>query len=180
MPTSSPLKHRIRCILLAAVLGAPLPCGAQTYLIDFGRNDGTNGNPTPSPTDGKYWNNIATTSATVANGTVVANLVATDGSIPTNDAGAALRLQITSSTWGANGILNGGLLAPSPALLGDFAVPQATQDYFYVPKESVSGTCKISGLRADRIYQLRFFGSREATQTRVTTYSVTAGNDRWQ
>jgi lysophospholipase L1-like esterase len=153
---------------LSVSTGAPPASGATTqavYLVDCGRHDsGTNGLPTASPDyNGNTWNNFGPVLTTVTNGSTLLNLVDT-----TNGA-SSIGFEITSGGWAANGILNGGLLTPSPALLGLFAVTNATMDYIFT---TVSDTFKLTGLNTARVYNLEFFGTRSNTATRTSTYTV--------
>jgi lysophospholipase L1-like esterase len=151
------------------------PISSPTVRVDFGRHDGTNGNPTVSPDPfGKHWNNFATT----ANGSSVSNLVNTAGQ-PTT-----LGVTLTSANWQNNGINNGGLTATPPGTqaplasrLGELAVDTATQDYlFYNGATGTGSSLKISGLDPTKLYSMRFFGTRNATDVRRSTYTITAGN----
>ena len=144
------------------------PIPGKVVRVDFGRHDGTNGNPTTSPDAfGKHWNNFAT----VANGSAVSNLVTTANE-PT-----ALGITLTSAGWQNNGILNGGLLAPTAALLGELAVPTATQDYLFIQgADGAKASLPIRGLNPTKLYSMRFFGTRSETGARRSTYTITAGN----
>lgn len=147
--------------------------GGNTILIDFGRHDGgTNGDTTTSPdSNGNYWNNLGPTTQAVSNGTRLANLVTI-----TNGA-TGMAIEMITAGWEANGILNGGLLTPSPTLLGDLAVTNATMDYFFT---TASATLRISGLETNQTYDLTFFGTRETTTTRISTYTVGAASTNLQ
>ena len=131
---------------------------------DFGPNDVTNGNSTPSPdANGNYWNNILNQTGVQDTFRLVdkAN-VAT---------GIKLKVGVGFQT---NGILNGGLLAPSTALLGQYAVATATQDYFFL---AASATLRLSGLDRSKRYVFHLFGSRElATEVRTTKFTLTGGS----
>lgn len=144
--------------------GSP-PSAPAIFLVDFGRHDGTNGNATASPdVNGNYWNNLSSRiDSAVTNGTKIANMISTSNGT------SSIGLEITNAGWTANGILNGGLTNPSPALLGDFAIATATQDYFFTP---TNASFKLTGLNSGKTYTLRFFGSRLDTVNRLTTYSV--------
>ncbi|RYD20517.1 MAG: hypothetical protein EOP88_14765 [Verrucomicrobiaceae bacterium] len=144
------------------------PIASKTVRIDFGKHDVTNGNPTTSPDSfGKYWNNFGQT----ANGSALLNLINTANE-PT-----PLGVTLTATTWQNNGILNGGLLAPTVARLGELAVATATQDYLFVAGNTgTNGTLKISGLNPARLYSMRFFGTRNEPQIRRSTYTITAAN----
>jgi len=141
----------------------------QTILVDFGPNDGTNGAITASPDNlGQYWNNLvgAGNSVSIPAGTGINNL------ITTTNYTTSIGLTISSGFY-ANGILNGGLLTPSYSLLGNFAIASATEDYFFT---GASASLTITNLDSTLNYRLRLFGTRIATDTRITTYTVTGGN----
>ena len=102
------------------------PLGSR-LLFDFGPNDGVDGNDVSSPDPlGQHWNNWHSgfANAKVLPGQSLGNLVDTGGN------GTGIDLVVTGG-FSMLGINSGGLLAPSPALLGRFAIEQATQDYFY-------------------------------------------------
>ena len=151
-------------VLLTATLGSQVQ-GAR-YLIDFGPNDGNNGtNTLGADYFGHYWNNLNDTAV----GGTISSLVNT-----TNGA-SGIALTVTA-VFSKNGILNGGLLGPDQNLLGDLAVTNATEDYFYT---GGTGSFSITNLNANRLYDFKFFGSRLATSgadTRITRYSVVGGN----
>ncbi len=143
------------------------PIVTKKVRIDFGRHDVTNGNPTPSPDSfGNYWNNFGNT----ANGSALSNLITTTNQ-PT-----ALGITLTSTNWQNNGINNGGLLAPSSALLGDLAVATATQDYLFNNGATAVSNMTIRGLNPTKLYSMRFFGTRNDPSIRRSTYTITAGN----
>lgn len=151
---------------------APRIPTASSVRIDFGRNDGANGNPTVNPdSKGNYWNNV-TSDFDVTPGVWAAELVATNNT-PTPIG------VVFSSGWRANGRNSGGLLAPNGptnALLGDFAVETATEDFFYVEGASAKATLTITGLSPTKRYNLRLFGTRNSTDIRQTTYKATASS----
>src|SRR6186713_1305060 len=89
----------------------------KTFYVDFGPNDVTNGNITPSPdANGNYWNNVTNTNTTAGSVYLVTNRNTSSGAF----------INITSN-FSSNGINNGGLLSPSATLLKDFAINTATQ-----------------------------------------------------
>lgn len=153
----------------ATPVGSAAP--ARVVRVDFGPSDGTNGNVTASPdANGRYWNNMVSGNV-VANGLSISNLVTTA------NAATTIGLTLTSTGWRSNGILNGGLLSPSAALLGELAVATATQDYFYVDGPvGTAATLTISGLDPAKYYDLRMFGTRENVDVRRSTYTVTGAN----
>ncbi|WP_193210936.1 GDSL-type esterase/lipase family protein [Luteolibacter marinus] len=164
---SSSLSGAALFTVLALQVSAPLLAG--TIRIDFGRNNGTDGNPTTGPDAfGNHWNNLSG-DFDVAAGLAATNLVTTDNS-PTT-----LGVKVQAG-WKANGINTGGLLAPDPALLGDAAVDTATQDYFFVEGAAAKATMTISGLDPGKLYDFRFFGTRATNDVRETTFKITAGS----
>lgn len=169
---------------LIAILSSSLD--ARTLLVDFGPDNGTDGNATPSgtpvinpgngstgvpDTNGNYWNNVVGAGAT---GGPVAmsylNLIDT-ANLPT---GIGLTL---GPGWKSNGRLNGGLLVPEPAKLGNFAIGRATEDYFFIDgANGAYATININNLDPGKLYNLRLFGTRDAAAVRKTTYTASAGN----
>lgn len=139
-------------------------CGAQgqvfkTVFFDFGPNDATNGNPTTNPdANGNYWNNITDPNTSAAAVNVV--------DVKNQSTGASLTI---TGALSRNGIQSGGLLSPSAALLKQFAVATATQDYFYT---TASGSITLKGLNKARSYVFSVFATRNDPETRITTYSL--------
>jgi putative cofactor-binding repeat protein len=133
----------------------------RTLLLDFGPNDVTNGNITPSPdANGNYWNNVLNQTATP---------------LPLVDkANAATGISVSvGANFLTNGLTTGGLLAPSAALLGQYAIATATQDFFFVQGtgSTASATLTFSGLASNRRYVFHVFGSRVTnSETRVSQY----------
>ena len=150
-------------------------------LFDFGPSNPEDGRHTASPDgNGLYWNNWhpAEGNEPVNAGEHIDGLVDVSGE-PTG-----LELTITGG-FSTNGRVNGGLLAPNAALLGDLAVPTATEDYFFSGaddlvgggNDDIPGGFMLSGLDPARVYELRFFGSRTtAEQTRITEYTARGAN----
>lgn len=133
----------------------------KTTFIDFGPNDGANGNVTASPdVNGNYWNNVTNTAPSQLNLVDRAN------------AGTGTYVKINGG-FSTNGIQNGGLLTPDAALLGDIAIPTATQDYFYT---TTASGLSIRGLDKSKGYVFNLFGTRNDPEKRVTTYSFMGGN----
>ncbi len=142
-------------------------CQAQTieqsFLIDFGSNDNTNGNTTVNPdANSNYWNNIFNPFAT---GTKLSLF----NSINT---GVAYELEVTNQL-ASNGILNGGLLVPDPLLLGNYAINTVTEDYFFT---DTSGSITFSSLNTERGYRFKIFGSRNTTENRESRYDIDGFN----
>lgn len=150
-------------LLLYAVLNAQTL--EQKVYIDFGpvASPGLN---TANPTNGIYWNN---------NTALTANASKTLVNSANNLSGFSL---VNVNVWLANGGSGfGGLVAPNAALLGDLAVANATQDYFFV-QSGTNGTnsssIKISGLNTTKGYKFYLFGTRNsADPIRVTRYTLT-------
>jgi len=135
----------------------------QTLLIDFGTDDVSNGNITTSPDiNGNYWSNVTSNEASG----VTADL------LNTQNTATVFTFEILSR-FDKNGINHGGLLAPSAALLGNFAVNTATQDYFFTTS---SAKIKISGLAQGKSYKFTMFGSRNFATIRTSRYILTGNN----
>ncbi|MGI4866533.1 MAG: GDSL-type esterase/lipase family protein [Janthinobacterium lividum] len=141
----------------------------RSMLIDFGVNDVTNGNITPSPdANGSYWNNVL-------NNTGVAD---TFRLVDKQNQATGVKVKV-GANFLTNGIATGGLLAPTAALLGEYAIATATQDYFFVQGTGSTSlaTLRFSGLSASKRYVFHVFGSRQTTaETRVSQYKFTGVN----
>jgi hypothetical protein len=159
---------------VATVTIGPPHLPRASVLIDFGRHDGgVNGEITISPdANGNYWNNMGSSSDAQPQGLSVTNIVTVDD-IPTT-----IGLTALTDTWRANGILNGGLISPDYALLGDFAVGTVTEDYFYVQDfgSGATATLRLNGLDPSRTYNLSMFATRDTSTVRITEYAVTDVN----
>jgi len=135
----------------------------KTVYVDLGPNDVTNGNITSSPDiNGNYWNNLTNINTTAPQVNLVDKINASTGAY----------VKITSGFL-SNGIQNGGLLSPDAGLLGDFAIPAATQDFFHT---TASSSLSIRGLDKTKGYVFSFFGTRNDPEKRVTTYSLTGAS----
>jgi hypothetical protein len=168
--------------LLGAVL-APEASALSTILIDFGMTSGhAQGSPTASPdTNGVYWNNATSTShgAPIAGGTGLSlpNLVTTTNIATTVSLGFSPdngTADATDQQWLSAGRANGGLIGSNPGLAIDgitVGVQTATEDYFF--SEIGPATLTISGLNPNWIYDLSMFATRNTTEVRITTYTVT-------
>jgi hypothetical protein len=131
----------------------------RIFYIDFGPNDGTNGNITASPdVNGNYWNNITNTATSAASVYLVTNKNVSSGAL----------INITTA-FSSNGINNGGLLSPSASLLGDFAINTATQDYFHTDN---TGSFIIKGLDVSKGYVFKFFATRNDPEVRKSNYTL--------
>ena len=173
-------------VLAACLLGtviAPKASAVSTIVIDFGLTAGhVQGSPTASPdVNGVYWNNATSTShgAPIAGGTGLAlnNLVTTTNSATTvslafsPDNGT---VDATDQQWLSAGRANGGLIGSNPGLVMDgitVGIQTATEDYFF--SEFGPATITISGLNPNWIYDLSMFATRNTTEVRITTYTVT-------
>ena len=154
-------------IMEIAVTGAVEEDDPDSLLVDFGPDDHVNGYAMSSPdSNGRYWNNFV---PPVTAGVTLKNMVESSSAKTTK-----VSLTITKAFVTYNGILHGGLLSPDPALLGDFAQPHATEDYFHT--QGAGSSLKISGLNKASVYTLRFFGTRESTSLLETRYTADAGN----
>lgn len=145
---------------------------APSILLDFGPVDDASGRATVGPDAfGRHWNSwrpVAGGANTIGNGTAMSGLVDV-GNNPTG-----IGVTVTGPFRGANGRTAGGLLSPAESELGQLAVGTATEDYFYVESgvNSGFGAFKITGLNPAKTYSLRLFGTRSATDTRTTRYTI--------
>ena len=156
------------------------PGPGARLLFDFGPSNPIDGDHTVSPDAiGHWWNNWHDAEGEVAinAGEHLADLIDDQGT-PTG-----IGLIITGGFL-SNGKVNGGLLTPSPLLLGDLAIATATQDYFYCGADNLvgggddnqPGGFMLTGLHPDLAYDFRFFASRNTTQTRITEFKVIGAN----
>lgn len=160
--------------LVATVAVGPAHISGFSVLVDFGRNDGgVDGIETASPdVNGHYWNNIGPSTITVPQGTTL------DGLVTISNEPTSIGIMVLDANFQCNGTQNGGLLNPHYALLGDYAVGTATEDYFFLNNgtSGISGTIRIYGLNPNTAYNLKMFGTRDVAETRTTRYSVTDSN----
>lgn len=143
------------------------PIGSRV-LFDFGPSNPLDGTPTTSPDRfGNHWNNwhAATGGAEIYAGEHIGDLVTTAGT-PT---GIDL---IISGELNSNGKRNGGLIEPSQALLGHLAVGTATQDYVFGNDFALTAGFYLTGLDPRLAYDVRLFGTRDTTETRITRYDL--------
>ena len=173
------------CTAFAAILftAFAMPLQGAMILVDFGPNNDDDGRATSSPdSNGNFWNNWRprpgynnSVAQVIAVGTMSPTLV------DTMNISTGITLEITDDFL-SNGRVNGGLLSPSAVLLGDFAVDTATEDYFYVASSAIgsstpnTGSFKLTGLDTNLTYDFSFFGTRQTTETRITTYTATGAN----
>lgn len=138
----------------------------QKLYIDFGKNDGTNGDITGKDVNGNYWNNAVKTNA------------GTEYTLVNSYNQAAGCQMVLTTNFLSNGIQNGGLLAPSAELLGDLAVNTATQDYFFIEKNNGAekGGIDFRNLKTGKAYKFYVFGSRYDTNERTGLLTFTGTN----
>ena len=141
-------------MVFSLVLLGSISTQARVFLLDFG--------PTPAPdgpdANGNHWNTV--------NKPVVHYLE--DVSKVFASIGLHLKTDYAAGS-------NGGLGTPSKELLGRFSAAFATSDYFYNAGRPVT-TFKLVLLDLACTYNFRFFATRNAQDTRETTYTVTGGN----
>ena len=155
------MKH---LILLLLAFGSVCQAQSTFFYLDFGPNDGNNGNATASPdANGNHWNNPTNASAAAP----AVQLIDVTGAA----SGASLTV---SSAMSTNGINHGGLLAPTEDLLGELAVATATQDYFFT---NGTGSLTFSGLDPDKGYVFSLFASRNTPEVRESGYLFTGANE---
>jgi len=154
------------------------PPVGRRLLLDLGPSNFADGEPAPSPDPfGSDWNNwfevagnssstlIPELAGQVFAGEHKANLITVLGE-PTG-----IGLIVTGGFY-VDGKQFGGLLAPSVALLGRFAVPEATMDFFYSNGYAAPGGLLLTGLNPDLRYDFRFFGSRASFEDDTAVFAV--------
>lgn len=155
------------------ILVSEQPVPVREMYLDFGPNDGTNGDITPTnvaDVNGNFWNNIT---ANAPNGiSVPTNFV--NSLADKSNVSTGISVAVTAGTFKTNGKLNGALLIPNANYLGELAIATATQDYFFV--QDGTGTLSFAGLDANKGYRFRIFGARENTEVRRTGFTFTGLN----
>lgn len=144
------------------------PAVGARVLFDLGPNNPEDGAHTASPDPGgQHWNNWHALSGeqAILPGEHLGQLVSSTGAL------TPLHLTVTGSL-NSNGILNGGLLTPDPALLGALAVGTATQDYFFTDAAQTPGGLQLTGLHPGLTFDLRIFATRATNETRISRYTV--------
>lgn len=129
----------------------------EAVLFDFGST------LTTSPTNGNYWNNLPS------------------GSSFTNFVTISNTASAWSLTFTSNVGYGGGTWAPSPTTnLGVFNVATATTDgIYYVTTDTnypTGITFRLGGLDTSKSYNFDLYAGRDATNTRITKYTVTGTN----
>jgi uncharacterized protein YjdB len=144
--------------LQLSVIGAKISV-IQSLFLDFGTSAALTASP---DANGYYWNNITDPTATAAAVPLVNSMNTTTG-----------YSQKMNSALSAYDVSAGGLAAPDPLLLGEFAVASATQDYF---GNSSTGSMKFTALNPNSVYKFKIFGSRNTTETRIAQYDLVGLN----
>lgn len=150
------------------------PVPAKEMYLDFGPNDGSNGDLTPTNTadaNGNYWNNIT---ANAPNGVTPVPTTFVTSLVDKANVATDIAVAVTAGTIKTNGKQNGALLTPNANYLGELAISTATEDYFFV--QDGTGTLTFSGLNVSKGYRFRIFGARETTETRTTGFTFTGDN----
>lgn len=131
----------------------------QRYYFDFGHSTTVTES---ADVNGNYWNNI--TSNTV--GTSF-DLVSTAN----KTSGYALEI---GGEFSLNDSSPGGLTGPNADLLGEMAIESASKDYLFVEGAAgKKGVVTIKNLKPEKGYKFYLFGSRDATGSRITNYTIT-------
>ncbi len=156
----------------------------EQLLFDFGPSNPDDGQPTTvDPRTRNAWN-----SWHAANGGVYINAGEhIDNLVNTAGRNTGIDLIITGG-FNTNGLQNGGLLNPDPALIGDLAVSSATSDYFFSNADGIAsganldddlpGGWMLTGLDPALEYELALLGTRLGSADRTTRYIVT-GDGTW-
>jgi hypothetical protein len=157
---------------------ATLQAGEKLF-FDFGPSNAAEGDPTNVDANGNHWNNwVPTNGGGLVNvGEHIAGLVDSTGR------GTGIGMTIAAG-FQVNGKTTGGLLAPDAARLGELGVATATEDFFYSSADGkwggsdddLPGGLMMTGLDPSQEYEFRLFGSRSATDARVTEYAVIGAN----
>ncbi len=117
--------------------------------------------PTTNPdANGNYWNSV--TNNTVASGSLALKDKTGMAS------GFSILTLVDFTVNSSNGVM--GLATPSASLLGEFAIPTATEDFFYLDNQTTR-SLKITGLSKDKGYKFYAYGCRIATDTRISKYT---------
>ncbi|RYD48688.1 MAG: hypothetical protein EOP85_03075 [Verrucomicrobiaceae bacterium] len=160
-------------LALTASAQAAITAGTSIY-VDFGGNNQFNGLTTTSPAGGVYWNNAIGT--VLAGGGGAVNAPADLVSSTNQSTGVGLTFSNNWQTNGgdANAGGAGGLMSPSSALLGEFAVATVTRDYIFLnaTDSGSSATFTFSNLDTSLVYNFKIFATRQQTETRVTQYQI--------
>lgn len=139
----------------------------RSFYFDFGVTGREKAEAVVNPDgNGHYWNNIG------AEVTAKPWRVSKDADyllITADNQTTAMHLTYTGDLFLGNGA--GGLSTPDAEKLGDLAVVNATRDYLFASNAERCGFV-ISGLDKTKAYQFKIFGSRAATDNRVSRYDI--------
>ncbi len=139
----------------------------RSFYFDFGVVGRENAAAVTNPdANGNYWNNIG---AEVTASPWKVSSTADYSLITAANAATALHLTYTGDLFLGNGA--GGWASPDADQLGDLAVTNATRDYLFASNAERCGFV-LSGLDKTKAYQFKIFGSRSATDTRVSKYDI--------
>ncbi len=144
------------------------PGVGTALLLDLGPDDVVNGRRAPAiDPSGRHWNAWHTVAGglKILAGEHLGDLVTTSGVRTGIDF-------VVRGCLNSNGIRNGGLLSPNRAWLGVLAVPEVTEDYVFGDNLDAPAGFMLTGLDPSAAYDLRFFGSRNTAEMRVTQYAV--------
>ncbi|MCD7971602.1 MAG: Ig-like domain-containing protein [Candidatus Azobacteroides sp.] len=150
------------CVLLGiSALYAADPIAEQKIYIDFGME---NYQVSGADENSNYWNNV-TDRFVSAEGVELVN----SGNINTN-----FVLQVIKK-FSSNSV---GPSDPDPSLLGDFAISNATRDFFFVEGSNtyLAGAVKIKNLDPNKSYRFHVFGSRADNQDRIALFTFSGLN----
>lgn len=167
--SNPPLRLLIRLAAVAGLVFASSASAATTTLfIDFGGAAALGRPTTGADANGNYWNNFASVND--------AGLVTSRTDlIDSDNVGTTIDLTLTGD-WHVNGGPGTGAIGtianPDPALLGEFAIGTATEDFYF----GSGGTITVSGLTVGQSYNFSMFATRAAADTRHTSYNVTDVN----
>lgn len=137
----------------------PSPSG-QRVLFDFG-GDGTGGNgalTTNPDAFGKYWNNITAMNSV---GDLLPNVI----DINNNNSGLMLEL-ITRLDGTYNPSGNGMNYQGAVQTVGDYPPSAVRDNAFAYSNPSTGGSMKVKGMLANRTYSVKFWGTRDAVDSR--------------
>ncbi len=139
----------------------------RSFYFDFGVVGRSNAAAVVNPdANGNYWNNIG---AEVTADPWKVSSTADYALITSANAATAIHLTYTGDLFLGNGA--GGWASPDAEKLGDLAVVNATRDYLFASNAERCGLV-LSGLDQTKAYQFKIFGSRSASDTRVSKYDI--------
>ena len=139
----------------------------RSFYFDFGVTGRDKAAAVVNPDgNGNYWNNIG---AEVTASPWRVSKDADYSLITADNQTTAMHLAYIGDLFLGNGA--GGLSTPDAEKLGDLAVVNATRDYLFASNSERCGFV-ISGLNQTKAYQFKIFGSRSATDKRVSKYDI--------